>query len=143
MLDEPLVAPEDEALPDELFEPDWELALPELLATVGSLNAGVGEEELPVPLPPEELGGFVAAAGCGATLNDADAKPPVGREAVIVYAPGEDGACRLVENPPPELAVTDTDPVGPLTVMAALLGKYEPYTLTVPPAWYDVLSSET
>lgn len=67
------------------------------------------------------------AGPCGEeTEYDAEAKPPVGREAVIVYGPGADGAFRLVLNPPPGLAVTGTDPVGPLTVIDALPGKYEP-----------------
>jgi hypothetical protein len=68
-------------------------------------------------------GAFVAGA---TTLKDAEAWPPVGRVALITYEPAELGAANVVEKAPPDPVETVFDPVGLLTLMFTLLGKYDP-----------------
>ncbi|HWI07648.1 MAG TPA: hypothetical protein VNT54_09045 [Solirubrobacteraceae bacterium] len=49
--------------------------------------------------------------------------------------PGVDGAVSVVVKPPPAEAFTVVEPVGPLTVMSALPGKYAPWTVIALPGW--------
>jgi len=80
-------------------------------------------------------GSVIGGAAGAVTENEAGANPPVGRDAVIVKTPGVVGAVSCVVKPPFGDAWTGTDPVGPLTVMDALPGKYEPRTMIAAPGW--------
>ncbi|MFP5363573.1 MAG: hypothetical protein ACLGI5_12685 [Thermoleophilia bacterium] len=110
-----------------------------LRATLGVLNPGALFAVSAVGAAAAGVLGFAAAgaaAGAGAaTVNDAGAKPPVVRAAVIVYVPGVVGAVIDVVNPPPLDVGTVAEPVGPLTVMFVFGGKYAPWTVIALPGW--------
>jgi len=63
------------------------------------------------------------------TTTATDAAPPVGRVALITYVPGLLGTVNDLAKPPPADVFTASVPLGVETVMLALDGKYEPYTV--------------